>query len=384
MKAIIILFSAAILLSACGGDKKETKETATTTETPFVGDSVLTRNFYKRFEGTIADQPVVMQLQCMDGRVEGMYYYTAHGQWIMLNAMLDSIRDVNKLKLTESSFEDGETSAVMDLVYKEGTLKGTWAKTDKTSYNVDLKEAYPEGSYTFTTLLLMDSAKAFPERDSSPVAQVRKELVLPTQTGEAGVWLETECKEIVGIDSSIRNLPLAEGAKKMNGKYVKSYKDEMKEMGDDAFAAFMNYEEQLNMSVRFNENGYVIIEASVYAYTGGAHGNGGSNFSCLDVFRKKKLKLKDVLTADSSRLQPIVEHLFRKQQNLKPTDSLNTILFDNHLALTDNFYFTSKGIGFWYFPYEVAAYAYGPIHVFVPFTEVRQYLNPEFVQRMKL
>lgn len=384
MKAILILFSAVLLLSACGGDKKETKETVKTTETTFTGDSVLTRNFYKRFEGTIADKPVTMQMQCVDGRIEGMYYYNSHGQWIMLNAMLDSIRDVNQLKLTESSFEDGEPVAVMDLTYKAGTLTGTWSKTDKTTYTVHLKEAYPEGSYRFTTLLLNDSAVAFPDRDSSPVAHIHKELVLPTQTDGSAQWLETAFKEATAIDSSIRNLPFAEGSKKMNGKYIKSYKDEMKEMGNDGFGAFMNYEEQLNMSVRFNENGYVIIEVAVYAYTGGAHGNGGSNFYCLDVIGKKKLKLRDVLTADSSRLQPIVERLFRKQQNLKPADSLNTILFDNHLALTDNIYFTSTGIGFWYFPYEVAAYAYGPIHVFVPFTEVRQYLNPEFVQRMKL
>jgi hypothetical protein len=91
-----------------------------------------------------------------------------------------------------------------------------------------------------------------------------------------------------------------------------------------------------------------------------------------------------VITADSARLQPIVEAAFRKQQGLKPSDSLNTILFENHLATTDNYYFTNKGLGFYYFPYEVAAYAVGPIQVFVTFAELKPYLRPDFASRLKL
>lgn len=386
MKAIYttLLIFIVFLLAACGGDRKETKE-RTTTETPVVYDSVLSANFYKRLEGTIADQPVVVHLQSHNGIISGIYYYLSHGEWLNLNGTLNNT-DPNKVTLTETNSGDGEKSGELDCTYSQGTFKGSWRNADGSkNYIVDLKEAYPEGSYTFTTLSLKDSIAAFPDKDSSPIAKVSNEFVVPLKNDAEGLWLESEIKKALHIDSSLLALDLVTGVRKMNGKYLKSYKDEAKNMGhDEQFTSFLNYEDWLTVSVCYNENGYVILSSDVYSYSGGAHGNGGTNFYCLDVRKKRELKLHDVIGVDSARLQPLVEAAFRKQQGLKPTDSLNTILFENHLVTTGNFYFTNKGLGFYYFPYEVAAYALGPIQVFVPFAELKPYLKPDFSSRLQL
>jgi hypothetical protein len=380
--SLIVLLSA--LFTACGNEKKEPVQQQVVTETKPAYDSVLTMNFYKRMEGTIADQPVVVQLQCYNGKIQGMYYYLNHGVWIMLTGTVNPANP-NNVTIEESNFSDGEKTAMLDCKYDQGTLKGSWRSADgKKNYLIDLKESYPEGSYTFTTMSLRDSLAAFQQVDSSPVANVSKAFVIPLKDDEESKWLGLQIKKAIGIDSQLLTLDIQTGATKMNGKFLKGYRDEVKNMGEDRFASFLNYEDVLNISICYNENGYVILNTDVYAYTGGAHGNGGSSFNCLDVTNRKALKLKDILKADSARLQPIVEAEFRKQQGLKPTDSLTTILFENHLATTDNFYFTNKGIGFYYFPYEVAAYAVGPIHVFVPFSSLKNYLTPDFVQRMKL
>lgn len=380
--SLIVLPSA--LFTACGNEKKEPVQEQTVTETKPVFDSVLTMSFYKRMEGTIADQPVVLQLQCYNGKIQGMYYYLNHGVWIMLSGAVNPANP-NNITIQESNFSDGEKTATLDCKYEQGTLKGSWRSADgRKNYLIDLKESYPEGSYTFTTISLHDSLAAFPQVDSSPVATVSKDFVVPLKDDEDGQWLNLQVKKAIGIDTALLTLDISTGATKMNGKFLKGYRDEVKGMGEDGFASFLNYEDVQHISVCYNENGYVILNTDIYSYTGGAHGNGGSSFNCLDVQNKKALKLKDILKADSSQLQPIVEAEFRKQQGLKPTDSLTGILFENHLATTDNFYFTNKGIGFYYFPYEVAAYAVGPIHVFVPFTSLQRYLAPDFVQRMKL
>lgn len=380
--SLFVLLSA--LFTACGSEKKEPVQQQPVTQNKSLYDSILTMNFYKRMEGTIADQPVVVQLQCYNGRIQGMYYYLNHGVWIMLSGAVNPANP-NNVTIEESNFSDGEKTAILDCKYDQGTLKGSWRSADgKKNYLIDLKESYPEGSYTFTTMSLHDSLAAVPGVDSSPVANVSKAFVAPLKDDENSKWLGLQIKKAIGIDSTLLTLDIQTGATKMNGKFLKGYRDEVKSMGEDGFSSFLNYEDVLNVSVCYNENGYVILNTDVYAYTGGAHGNGGSNFNCLDVKNKKALKLKDILKADSSRLQPIVETEFRKQQGLKSTDSLTGILFENHLATTDNFYFTNKGIGFYYFPYEVAAYAVGPIHVFVPFASLQHYLTPDFVQRMKL
>lgn len=378
--AIVLL---SVFFAACGSGKKEPVQNNTATAPTETYDTVLSTNFYKRMEGTIAGQQVVVQLQSYNGAIQGMYYYLNHGAWIMLGGNIDPVHP-NNVTLTESNFSDGEKTATLDCRYENGTLKGSWRSADgKKDYLIDLKESYPEGSYTFTTQSLKDSLAAF-ATDSSPVAQVSKAFVIPLLDDDAGQWLSLEIKKALSVDSALYPLDIATAAQKMNGKFLKSYREEVKGMGHDDMVSFLNYEDQATMTLCYNENGYVILATDNYSYTGGAHGNGGTSFSCLDVKNRKKLKLRDVMTADSVQLQPVVEAAFRRQQGLTPTDSLTGILFENHLATTENFYFTNTGIGFYYFPYEVAAYAVGPIQVFVPFTALKKYLKPDFAQRMKL
>lgn len=60
-----------------------------------------------------------------------------------------------------------------------------------------------------------------------------------------------------------------------------------------------------------------------------------------------------------------------------------SVLFDNTIQTTTNFCVTQKGILFLYNPYEIAAYAYGEIELFIPFEEVKNVLNPLFVTFFK-
>lgn len=385
IKQLRLILVSALLFAACGNDQKEGKQQLTTdAETKPVHDTLLNANFYKRMEGTIADQPVVVHLQCFNDRIQGMYYYTNHGAWMMLEGALNPDHP-NDVRITESNFSDGERTASLDCRYEQGTLKGSWQSADgKKNYLVDLKEYYPEGSYTFTTLSIQDSLAAFPGVDSSPIARVGNDFVIPLNNDADSRWLEIPLRKALSVDTALKSPDLASGVRKMNDKYLKGYRDEVKNMGKDGFAAVLNYEDIQHITICYNENGYVIYDDDIYSYSGGAHGNGGSNFYCLDVLSKKELNLHDVITADSASLQPIVEAAFRKEQGLKPTDSLTGILFENHLATTRNFYFTNKGISFYYFPYEVAAYVIGPINVFVSFASLKHYLNPDFARRMKL
>ena len=105
---------------------------------------------------------------------------------------------------------------------------------------------------------------------------------------------------------------------------------------------------------------------------------------CLDVKNKKQLVLSDIVKIDSNTLLKILEKGLRKNYNIKSNEQLSTVLFDNFLKPNNNFYFNSNGIAFMYNPYEVASYAQGQIVVFIPFADIKSYLTPDFVQRMKL
>ena len=54
------------------------------------------------------------------------------------------------------------------------------------------------------------------------------------------------------------------------------------------------------------------------------------------------------------------------------------MMMEDHIEMNDNFYLMPNGIGFYYNPYEVAAYAVGTTDLFIPFSEIQAFLQPEY------
>ena len=117
-----------------------------------------------------------------------------------------------------------------------------------------------------------------------------------------------------------------------------------------------------------------------YSYTGGAHGNYGTGYTSLDLIKEKKLKLDDVITkTGQAYLRSILKKYFRKNYNLDANASLKEAgLFKEKIEPNNNFYVTTKGIGFSYAPYEIGPYSMGEINIFIPFSELQNFLQPVF------
>lgn len=385
MSSLSLMALVMLLITACTSEPEQTNDKDINRDEITITDTILPDNFYKRLEGTIAGQPVVMHLHRAGGKVDGIYYYTDQGKWISLNYVQDSSTK-NGLHMREhdvtaiySGTEDIQDPVVI-LHYENGRFKGIWENGAK-SHSIELKEVYPKGSYPFNMQFYADSIAAFPDKANAPIARVS--TFFPVATKEPASWLNRKLQQLLDFDTTITDMAAA--AKSKSKKYLEAYRSDVQEMGPyEDVPAFLNYEELQNVAIRFNEKDYLIAESLFFSYEGGAHGNYGVTMRCYDIHKQKELRLPDILIIDSATLVPILERNFRLQASLKPGEALTKVLFEKHLSLTNNFYFTNKGIGFAYNPYEIAAYAQGIIHVFVPFTELKPYLNPEFVERMQL
>jgi hypothetical protein len=376
-KLIIPCIAMASFLS-CKEGNTTSGQHAAATETSTPADE---RYFYKRLEGTIANQPVVMHLHKTARGYDGIYYYRNVGQWLTL-----SIDSVQKDSIYFSEYTPGDNwseqaslQAQLRGKLSDGSLSGVWLSGDgKKRFPFELKEQYPTGSYKFSFNSFADSTVAFPDRKGSPVAEIDYGFTDPKDNS----WLDERLKALLGFDSSAG---YKEGFVKSSTQYLADYKVNLPVPGDDTTVPLetYNYASTQTIYVRYNDNGFVVFEQASYEYSGGAHGNYGSTFYCFDAQGRKQLRLSDVLTADSATLQPIVEQQFRKQYRIKE-GSLKGVLFEEHLALNDNFYLTDKGIGFLYNPYEVASYAQGQINVFVPFSAVKPYLTAYIRERLKI
>jgi len=385
---IMALMMTGAILAGCSNENAQ--KDAHTASAPAYTDTVLPEKCYKRLEGTIAGQPIVLHLQRAGSRFNAMYYYTSQGRWITLDYLKDSSNS-NRFSFYEytSGNPDLNSSDVknarLSFTYSNGSITGQWISGDNAkNYDFTLKETYPEGAYRFTTIYLADSVIGFDSKPDGPKGNISEFFVLPEGNDAAALWLQTEIKKILYLDSAGKGMSIEEAIRKSNKAYLASYKNDIKAMENEEFMATLNYESMQEVSVRYNERGYVILESLSYDYSGGAHGNYGSALYCLDAASKRRLALQDVIAADSSQLRTLLEKNFRAQIRLAASRPLTEYLFENRLMPNDNFYFTNKGIGFLYNPYEIAAYALGQINVFIPYTELKQYIRPDFAKRMGL
>ncbi|GGH01203.1 DUF3298 and DUF4163 domain-containing protein [Pedobacter zeae] len=382
--SFLLCFFGLAILSACNNSKNGNNN-AGKTDSITQSKAELTETFYKRLEGSIAGKKVVVHLQKVNDDVSGSYYYD--GSW--LNLSTDTLIGKDSILLTEYSyyepyFKQDFKSPHLTLKWTGNGFNGTWESGDKTKkYPIALTEKYPDGSYRFNAGIYEDSVKAFANQSKSPAAQISFEYLESKNTDEYGNWLTTELKKIYGIKAQTG---LTTGFKNIAADYFKDYKLQVAEQskgsrGND-FEAWLNYTNNSQQAVNYNDNGYVVIDFLADTYTGGAHGNYSSIMYCLDVKNKKQLVLSDIVEIDSNTLQRILERNLRKEYNIKANDALSTVLFDDFIKPNNNFYFNANGIAFMYNPYEVASYAQGQIVVFIPYIDLKAYLVPAFAQRM--
>ena len=121
------------------------------------------------------------------------------------------------------------------------------------------------------------------------------------------------------------------------------------------------------------------VKVETFAYTGGAHPLSNFSFYTFDRETGQSLNLPD-LVADTTALLGVVEKAFRQQQKVGPNANLEEegyFLRDGHFFLPTNVGVGQKGLIFYYNPYEIAAYAVGPVEVLIPYEKLNGILRED-------
>ena len=123
------------------------------------------------------------------------------------------------------------------------------------------------------------------------------------------------------------------------------------------------------------------VKYETFAYTGGAHPNTNLSFYTFDRETGQLLTLSDMVS-DTVALLRVVEKAFRKQQALPVQNNLEEqgyFLRDGKFFLPANVGMGREGMVFYYNPYEIAAYAVGPIQVVVPYEQLNGILRDNWL-----
>ena len=139
--------------------------------------------------------------------------------------------------------------------------------------------------------------------------------------------------------------------------YRKDNFDFLKIIGEDNIPAGLNWEAFRNGKETSRTKRHLTYTVETYDYTGGAHGIGYEFNMNFDI-RTGKLLLKEDIIKDGREGDEKVD------------------LFEEKISPNSNFSLLEDGISFTFNRYDIAAYAYGIIDIFIPAEEIRPYTNP--------
>ncbi|MFS4415846.1 DUF3298 domain-containing protein [Maribacter sp. 2307ULW6-5] len=139
----------------------------------------------------------------------------------------------------------------------------------------------------------------------------------------------------------------------------------------------MPWEASIEGNLAYEDARVMTIQLNTYIYTGGAHGYGEVIFMNFDKEKEVELEPADLIS-DLPGFTAFVEQRFRAQQQIAPDAPINStgLMFENNVfRLPQNMGFTEEGLQLYYAPYEIAAFADGPIVLTLPLEVCLPYLS---------
>lgn len=331
-------------------------------------------SWYKSFKGSIDKYAVTMHLYKTDHQYYGYYYYDSKEQPVYF--LGDDTTQNGSLRL--SVFlpdQDAEENFVFSI--SANAANGTWKNNSKT---LSFSAVESTQSLNFDYVYTSGSVELRPNLAESPTATYEGTSIWPKGNSASDVFLKKIIDESFQEKNSTEDIGkiLLRHKKQLFDDYLKDNKNLKKEDLENPY--MFTLDEVDRLLIIYQSSKLLTLVRYSYAYTGGAHGNYGTTFIPLDIVANKKLSLDNVITAEGKKqLTKLLEKYFRKAYSVKEKDPLTEGgLFENKIEPNNNFYLTTKGIGFNYMPYEIGPYAMGEIQIFIPFAELNNYLQPYF------
>ncbi len=170
------------------------------------------------------------------------------------------------------------------------------------------------------------------------------------------------------IEKNIRASTISEASE----KFIKNYENDKKE-----FPEISPYFAEISVTESTIKENIISLRVQQYSFTGGAHGNGSTKFLNFNP-TSGTLIPNTSLMKNKKEFTEFVEVLFRKENNISPSDSINSTGFwfeNDTFSLPDSIGFTETSLLIIYNQYEIASYADGPIELEIPLEIAKQYLT---------
>lgn len=326
----------------------------------------------KHFKGSIGTSiDLQMKLVRTGDQLAGSYFYQKVGARIDVRGNVDKDGNLTLEEFDPGGKQTGLFKGIWTVDQKDGliTLAGNWSKplSDKGS---DKKTAFSvhEEPISFTGDVDLVSKQI---KENNKKLNYEIEVQYPQLTGGNNPNLEK----------------FNQAARATVTKKVAMFKKEMApEEGENTEETrpedSMGSDLSIGYTVALAQDDLVSIDFDVSTYNqGAAHPNHYSETLNYDLKNGKVLKLADLFKPGAKYLQTIANFCIanlKKQasgKGLMPEeiDKGAAAKADNYLGWT----ITKRGVGVDFDPYQVGPYAAGPQFVLVPYSDLKDLINPE-------
>lgn len=345
------------------------------------------QSFYKHLTGTLdTTMQLTVDLFSHNGDISGYYYYyfsepgnehiLHYGKSIPVKGTITG----SEIILNEFS---GNSSTFKGFIDSENKISGKWVRKEyEEPISFKIQEDYSKGSlpfiyYSQTYQENLNIETSVP--NYKPAAKINLVLLYPDLKNGNPLKDTLDffiTQFLINSKESISSPKLL--LDNISDDFFASYFTATEGIKDISSSASLNWEKNLSMDIRHNENNIVSIKFEKYAYTGGAHGISITEYAVCDLAKKKKLTLMNIFKENAKgEVDQILDTKLRKLNGLNSEESLREAgFFVDKVEWSDNFFINNQGIGFFYNVYEIAPYASGITELFIPFIEIKDLLVP--------
>jgi Protein of unknown function (DUF3298) len=348
----------------------------------FISAEVIERSF-KKLSGKIDTYDITMFITITPeidkkahtiANLKGTYYYNRVGEPIEIYGYQTEKGNYN---FTEFSMQP-DAEHQWSLTKKELNFAGVWmhVKTKK-KLTVQLSEVVDNN--------LNFQFEHYKVEDCSGKKAVLKRLKVEPTYIDSVSFIDTLCSvhelsavKYIGTEPTAQKINQAilnelsridtlEIAKPSKYNSFKAYGESIIDFGD-----YPLIEQTEDITVYYIDEKRIIFKFYTSTYGGGAHPNTSEVFLNLDRQTGKVILLKDILDIKkwNKKMKTAIMLQMQKMEIWNDTWFADEKKGAEAVTITTDYALLPNGILFWYNPYAAAAYAFGPIPVFVKYSDI--------------
>src|SRR5579885_652539 len=324
------------------------------------------------FKGNISEARFEMVLWREGGELRGSYYYDKSGS-------------ANRLTLRGKIEADGSfTMQEFDSAGRQtGEFKGKWTDDpNEAGASLDGEWRKPGGSGEGQSFFAYEQMVSFTGGPQIVDRQL-KESVKPKRLDLTAEYPElTSGANVAGFNQLVKSGVTSSFA---------DFKKQMAQLTAEDIKSLpggMNNYMDISYNVEYADDDLISVKFLEDTFEGGAHPNQNYYTVTYDLKQGRELKLSDLFRPGAKYLAFVSDYATRDLQSRKDPDSGENLglaqdtFADGAKPEAENYArwnITKKGLMFTFDPYQVAAYAYGPQTVIIPYAKLKDIARPDGV-----